>query len=211
MPDLSPLLPLFAILGSLLIGAISPGPSFVYIVRTSVAQSRRNALAGALGMGVGAFVFGALALAGLRTLMTEAGWLYLALRIAGGLYLVYLAVRIWRGAREPITLTPQQGGKSSAGRSFALALATQFSNPKIVAVFGAVFAALLPANPPLWLDLALPPLIFVQETLWYSIVALAFSSSRPRALYLRLKLWVDRVAGLVIGALGVRLIVEAGG
>jgi threonine/homoserine/homoserine lactone efflux protein len=72
-----------------------------------------------------------------------------------------------------------------------------------------VFAALLPDNPPLWLDLAVPPLVFVQETAWYSIVALAFSSSRPRAVYLRAKLWIDRAAGLIIGALGVRLIVEA--
>jgi len=55
----------------------------------------------------------------------------------------------------------------------------------------------------------LPPLIFLQETSWYAIVALAFSSTRPRALYLRAKRWIDRVAGLVIGGLGVRLILEA--
>jgi len=209
VPDMSPLLPLFAILGALLVGAISPGPSFVYIVRTSVAQSRRDGLAGALGMGVGAFIYGALALAGLRTLMTEAGWLYVALKVAGGLYLIYLAVKIFRGAREPVAVAMAGSSAGNVGRSFWLGLATQLSNPKIVAVFGAVFAALLPANPPLWLDLAVPPLIFVQETSWYAIVALAFSSSRPRALYLRAKLWIDRAAGLVIGALGVRLILDA--
>jgi len=209
MPDLSPLLPLFAILGALLVGAISPGPSFVYIVRTSVAHSRRDGLAGALGMGVGAFIFGTLALAGLRTLMTEAGWLYVALKVAGGLYLIYLAIKIFRGAKEPVAVAMTGDGVGSIGRSFWLGLATQLSNPKIVAVFGAVFAALLPANPPLWLDFAVPPLIFVQETAWYAIVALAFSSSRPRALYLRAKVWIDRVAGLIIGALGVRLILDA--
>ena len=209
MIDLAPLATLFAILGALLIGAISPGPSFVYIVRTSVANSRRDGLAGALGMGIGAMTYGALALAGLRTLMTEAGGLYLALKIAGGVYLVYLAVKIWRGAKGPVVVGGVGGGSSNARRSLLLGLATQFSNPKIVAVFGAVFAALLPANPPLWLDLAVPPLIFVQETAWYAFVALAFSSSRPRALYLRAKLWIDRAAGFVIGALGIRLILEA--
>jgi threonine/homoserine/homoserine lactone efflux protein len=203
------LVTLFAILGALLIGAISPGPSFVYIVRTSVALSRRDGLAGALGMGIGAMIYGALALAGLRTLMTEAGWLYTALKIAGGLYLVYLAVKIWRGAKEPVVMANSPDWTTNTRRSFSLGLATQLSNPKIVAVFGAVFAALLPSNPPLWLDLILPPLILVQETTWYAVVALAFSSSRPRALYLRAKLWIDRAAGIVIGALGVRLILEA--
>ncbi len=209
MPELQSLTTLFAILGALLIGAISPGPSFVYIVRTSVAQSRRDGLAGALGMGVGACLYGALALAGLRTLMTEAGWLYTGLKIAGGLYLVYLAVKIWRGAGEAVEVGAGEATVTNARRSFLLGLGTQLSNPKIVAVFGAVFAALLPTNPPLWLDLALPPLIFVQETSWYAIVALAFSSNRPRALYLRAKLWIDRVAGAVIGLLGIRLILEA--
>ena len=207
---MTPFAALFAILGALLIGAISPGPSFVFVVRTAVAKSRADGFAAAVGMGVGAALFGALALLGLRTLMTEAGGLYTALKIAGGVYLVYLAYRIWRGATEPVEIAGNgAGGRSNIGRSFGLALATQISNPKIVAVFGAVFAALLPAERPLWLDLALPTLIFVQETGWYALVAFAFSSSRPRSLYLGAKTWIDRFAGAVIGALGIRLIFEA--
>jgi threonine/homoserine/homoserine lactone efflux protein len=207
---MTPLAALFAILGALLIGAISPGPSFVFVVRTAVAQSRADGIAAALGMGVGAMIFGTLALLGLRTLMTEAAGLYTVLKIAGGLYLVYLAVRIWRGAKDPVEVVRNGGsGGSSLGRSFGLALATQMSNPKIIAVFGAVFAALLPAARPLWLDLTLPALIFVQETAWYALVALAFSSSRPRALYLGAKSWIDRAAGAVIGVLGIRLLLEA--
>jgi threonine/homoserine/homoserine lactone efflux protein len=200
---------LFAILGALLVGAISPGPSFVFVVRTSVAQSRVEGLAAALGMGVGALIYGGLAVVGLRTLIAEGGVVFMALKIAGGLYLLYLAWKIWQGAPEPVVV--QHGGErqTNAGRAFWLALLTQLSNPKIIAVFGAVFAALLPANPPAWLYFALPPLIFLQETLWYALVALAFSSSRPRALYLGAKLWIDRVAAALIGVLGVRLVYEA--
>ena len=44
---------LSGILGALLIGAISPGPSFVLVARTSIALSRRDGLAAALGMGLG--------------------------------------------------------------------------------------------------------------------------------------------------------------
>lgn len=206
---MTPIVALFALLGTLLIGAISPGPSFVFVVRTAVAKSRGDGLAAALAMGVGAMTFGALAIVGLRTLMDQAAWLYWALKIAGGLYLIYLAIVIWRHAAEPIAVADTTIVRSNRARSFGLGLATQFSNPKIVAVFGAVFAALLPAHPPLWLDLALPPLIFVQETTWYALVALAFSSARPRAVYLRAKPWIDRAAGAVIAALGVRLVLDA--
>jgi len=210
IPALSSLASLFAILGALLIGAISPGPSFVYVVRTSVARTRLDGLAAALGMGVGAMLFGALALLGLRSLMNEAAGLYLVLKVAGGLYLLYLAWRIWRGASEPVPIAGIEGvADASPLRSFSLGLLTQLSNPKIVAVFGAIFAALMPAEPPLWLALALPPLIFVQETGWYALVALAFSSPRPRSAYLRAKSWIDRAAGAVIGILGIRLLLEA--
>jgi threonine/homoserine/homoserine lactone efflux protein len=67
----------------------------------------------------------------------------------------------------------------------------------------------LPDHGPLWLYIALPPLIFIQETAWYSLVALAFSASHPRALYLGAKLWIDRVAAALIGVLGIRLVAEA--
>jgi threonine/homoserine/homoserine lactone efflux protein len=199
---------LFAILGALFIGAMSPGPSFVFVVRTAVARSRADGLAAAVGMGVGAMTFGALALVGLHTLMNEAAGLYWALKIAGGLYLIYLAIVIWRHAGASLALDGAIG-RNGLAKSFGLALATQLSNPKIVAVFGAVFAALLPAEPPLWLDLALPPLIFCQETFWYALVALAFSSAAPRAMYLRARTVIDRVAGTIIGVLGVRLILDA--
>lgn len=202
-------LPLFAILGALLLGAISPGPSFVFVVRTAVAQSRTEGLAAALGMGVGAFIYGTLAVVGLRTLMQDGGLLFTALKVAGGLYLVYLAWKIWSHAADPITVEAGAAPAANPRKAFTFGLLTQLSNPKIVAVFGAVFAALLPANPEPWLYWALPPLIFLQETLWYAIVAVAFSASKPRAIYLSAKLWVDRAAAAFIGILGIRLIIEA--
>jgi len=202
---------LAAILGALLVGAISPGPSFVLVARISIARSRRDGLAAALGMGVGGVILGGLALVGLRTLLMQAGWLYLSLKAVGGLYLVYLGIRLWRGAGEPVTVgAANEPATVRPVRSFSIALATQLSNPKAAVIYGSIFAALLPAQPPLWMCLALPPLILLVEAGWYVVVAVAFSSARPRAAYLRSKRWIDRLAGSVLGVLGVRLIVDAG-
>ena len=202
-------LALSSILGALAIGAISPGPSFVLVARTSIAVSRRAGLAAALGMGVGGVAFATLALLGLHALLTQVGWLYLALKIAGGLYLVHLAVRIWRAAPEPIRVPDGAAEANGALRSFRIGLATQISNPKTAIVYGSIFAALLPASPPAWILLALPPAVFLVETGWYAVVAVAFSAGRPRTAYLRSKAWIDRLAASVIGALGIRLVVEA--
>jgi threonine/homoserine/homoserine lactone efflux protein len=203
-------LPLLAILGALAIGVVSPGPSFVLVARTAIAASRADGLAAALGMGLGGVLFGSLALLGLTALLMHAGWLYVALKLAGGAYLVYLGVLIWRGAKDSIAVAATEAAmRRNAARSFWIGLATQVSNPKTAVVYASVFAALMPPAPPLWFILALPPLLFAIEAGWYAVVALAFSAGRPRAAYLRAKTLIDRVAGTVLAALGIRLLYEA--
>ncbi|MGO4387741.1 LysE family translocator [Microvirga sp. 2YAF29] len=201
---------LISILGALLIGAVSPGPSFVLVSRIAITASRLDGLAAALGMGLGGAVFGALALLGLSTLLSQVEWLYLALKLTGGAYLVYLGLRIWKVASEPLEVPDGQAFKTnSLLRSFAFAFITQISNPKTAVVYASIFAALLPPSPPMWMLIIFPPLIFSIEAGWYVLVALAFSNSRPRSLYLGFKRWIDRTAGFVIGALGLRLIAES--
>jgi threonine/homoserine/homoserine lactone efflux protein len=207
---MAPHLALLTILGTLAIGAMSPGPSFVVVVRASAALSRRDGLAAALGMGCGGLVFAGLALAGLQALLMQVSWLYLIVKVAGGAYLVYLGIRIWRGAKVPLeTSNGAQPTGRGWRRSFAIAFATQISNPKTAIWYASVFAAFLPNPIPAWMFWVLPPLIFALEAGWYTIVALAFSAARPRALYLGAKLWIDRFAGGVVGLLGSRLILEA--
>lgn len=199
-----------SVLGALAVGAISPGPSFVLVARTAMAVSRLDGLAAAVGMGIGGVLFAALVLLGLQVVLASVPWLYLALKLLGGLYLIYLAIRIWRGAKEPVVLSPGSAGLSGApGTSFWLGLFTQLSNPKTAVVYGSIFAALLPHDMPGSVALALPPLVFLIEAGWYAIVALALSSASPRAAYLRSKALIDRVAAGVMGLLGVKLFVAA--
>ncbi|MDF3887584.1 LysE family transporter, partial [Cupriavidus basilensis] len=82
-----------AIGGALALGAVSPGPSFVMVARAAIARSRADALHMALGMGLGGVVFAAAALLGLKLLLAAVPWLYMAMKVGGGLYLVYLGVR----------------------------------------------------------------------------------------------------------------------
>ena len=93
-------LSLLGIAGAMAVGAMSPGPSFVMVARTAVA-SRADGLAAALGMGAGGLVFAIAALAGLQAAFLAVPALYLAIKGFGGAYLVYLGIRIWRGARQP--------------------------------------------------------------------------------------------------------------
>lgn len=197
------------ILAALLLGAMSPGPSFVIVARNAIGLSRGDGLATALGMGIGGVFFSGIALLGLYTLLATVEWLYVGLKVAGGLYLIYLASKIWRGAAQPLAFDAAQSAATDPRKSFWIGLSTQLSNPKTAVYYGSIFAALLPQHPPLWSYFALPPAIFAIEAGWYTIVALCFSSKRPREIYLQWKAWIDRVAASAVAALGLRLILTA--
>ena len=107
---MDPVLSLFSILAALTLGAISPGPSFLFVTRTSVALSRRDGIAAALGMGLGAAFLCALALIGLRAVIAQVEWVYIGFKVLGGAYLLYLAWRLWRGA------APSAASRSSKHR-----------------------------------------------------------------------------------------------
>ena len=199
---------IFGVIGALALGAISPGPSFVMVARTAVASSRINALFAALGMGCGGIIFATAALLGLQALLSAVPWLYLIIKILGGAYLAFLGYKIWRGAKQPLVVThaDNTGVTTKISRSFLLGLATQLSNPKTAVVYTSVFAALLPPHIPLRIMLILPVVVFCVEAGWYSIVALALSSTKPRAAYLRYKTAMDRATGGVMAFLGIKLI-----
>ncbi len=105
---MDPVVSLFSILGALVLGAISPGPSFLFVARTAVAASRRSGIASAAGMGLGASIVCALALLGVRTVLAQAQWLYVTFKLLGGIYLCYLAWRLWRGGKSERLYQPRR-------------------------------------------------------------------------------------------------------
>ena len=156
-------------------------------------------------MGLGGAVFGTLALLGLSALLTQVAWLYLALKLLGGAYLIYLGIRIWRGAGEPLIVPDTHVFEATTLlRSFSVAFVTQISNPKTAVVYGSIFAVLLLVPRPCGLAAAR----MLVENHAHVSVALAFSARRPQSVYLSFKHWIDRAAGVVMGGLGVRLIAE---
>ena len=201
-----------ALLGVLIAHALavmSPGPSFVLVARRA-AMSRRHGIVVALGMGAGALVWATAAVFGVHAILKHTPWLYRAMQVAGGLFLIYLAIQLWRHARAALPAVAAGAGTSQPGKSglsaFALGLATQLSNPKVVVFFSSIFAALLPSQMPTWAIGLMLFLVFVVDAGWYMCVALAFSNPSARALYGRCKVVADRVTGGVLGLLGLKLL-----
>jgi threonine/homoserine/homoserine lactone efflux protein len=188
-----------------LLAVASPGPSTVLVVQSAAVAGRRGGLLAALAMMVGALLWASAALFGLQALFARFAWLYLAFRIGGGLYLVYLAVMLWRHARDPLPVIAPGSAPISGWQGFLRALLLQLSNPKIMVFFGSIFLSLLPPDMPAWMNGAVLGLVAFDEFTWFALLALLFSGAPARAFYARAKLWLDRIMGGALALLGLRL------
>ncbi len=200
----------FWILGSiaaaLLLGAMSPGPTSIYVAKNSIAISRQHGLFTALGTGLGAAIFGLLAVCGLQAFLLAVPSAYLLLKICGGIYLLWLAYKIIKHAKDPIEADHSVSAQMSLRRAFTTGLITQLSNPKIAIVLASIFTALLPKEIPNYFYVVLPLLCFFIDAGWCSLIAVALSAEKPRRVYLRFKAVFDRGAGVVMTVLGLKLI-----
>jgi len=199
----------FAISTAILLGAMSPGPSFIVVARTAVVGSRVRGVLAALGMGLGGSLFALAALLGLQLALLAVPSVYRVLQLMGALYLLFLAYKLWRAAPERLEPAAGTAPRGSALQSFVLGLATQLSNPKAAIVYASVFSAALPRDASWLLTVLLVPTIFAIEFGWYTVVSLVFSSGRARDSYARGKRWIDRLAAGAIGVLGLKILADA--
>jgi threonine/homoserine/homoserine lactone efflux protein len=189
-----------------LLAVASPGPSTVLVIQTAAVAGRRAGLLVAFAMMLGALVWAAAALYGLQALFARFEWLYLAFRIGGVAYLLYLAFMLWRHAGTPLpAMSAARTARTTGWQGFLRALLLQMSNPKIMVFFGSIFLSLLPAQSPDWLDGAALAIVAANEFTWFALLALLFSGDTAQAFYRRAKLRLDRVMGGVLGLLGLRL------
>ena len=191
-----------------LLAVASPGPSTVLVIQTSAVSGRRAGLLAAFAMMLGALVWAAAALYGLQILFARFEWLYVAFRIAGAIYLIYLGVMLLRHAGAPLPEGDPAVAQAGAWQGFAQALLLQLSNPKVMVFMGSIFISLLPAQPPAWMDATVLAIVAINEFTWFALLALLFSGNTARAFYRRTKVWLDRIMGGVLAALGVRLVLS---
>ena len=173
----------------------------------------RNTLRGgwALGMATGAGLalvaagWTLAAFLGLQAVFALVPWAYQMMKIAGAVYLVWLAYHIWRDAGNAPAKAPenQTGGKFA--RAFVMGMVVNLANPKSVLFAAAVLVVIFPAG----LSASQIALVvgnhLLIELAGYGLIAWTLSRPAARDAYLGARRWLDRLAAVVLAALGTRL------
>ncbi|MTE11323.1 LysE family translocator [Nocardia aurantiaca] len=131
---------------------LTPGPNMMYLVSRTVSQGRRAGLVSLAGVAVGFGVYLAAATAGITAVFAVVPALYLALKVAGALYLLHLAWKTLRPGGGSL-FTPTELPADSTRRLFTMGMVTNLLNPKIAILYMALIPQfVVPARGQVWLQ-----------------------------------------------------------
>ena len=167
------------------LGATSPGPILIVILRNTLIGGRRQGVACAIGHGIGFGIYAGSAVFGLILLLENSPDVFFVLQIIGVFLLIWYGFKMWTAemdALQEIEATAGQHQRQGFAEGFAIA----FFNPKIALFLVAVLAQVLKPGMGIGTKLAIGMLGMTIDTLWYLIVALVLTGT-PALEYLRQK------------------------
>jgi len=180
--------------------AIIPGPGVLATISRSLNSGFRHSLAVIAGIICGDLVYLFFALFGLSTLAGVLGRLFFLVKLFGGLYLIWLGVRLFWSAGRSMTV---QDSKTKLSRGYVHGLLISLSNPKVILFYCGFLPAFLDFNALGALDILLVGCIVPAAlAVGLSLYALAARSAGVFLGRSSAAVWTERVAGSVLIAAG---------
>jgi threonine/homoserine/homoserine lactone efflux protein len=194
-----------------IVGAASPGPSNMRIMGVAMHQGRKPALLLAAGVISGSFFWGSMAATGVSAILAQFAQALFALKIVGGIYLIYLAIKAGRSALASDARIEQLMAAAPTVSGFSLyqrGLLMHLTNPK--ALLGWIATMTLGLGPE-----ATPTIVAiilagcaVMSVMIFCGYAIVFSTAPMIRGYRKARRWIEGTLALVFGAAGIKLLLS---
>ncbi|MGW5681960.1 LysE family translocator [Nonomuraea sp. NPDC003754] len=207
---------LIAFIGACVLVAMVPGVSTAVILRQTIRSGRGSGLAATLGNETGILLWALAAAFGLSALVLASELAYDVMRLAGAAVLIWMGVQSLR-RKHPGDLPGDLAGEVTGvkavdgwRRSYLAGFGTCLANPK-AAVFAMSFLPqFVPEGQDVPLTLVTLAVVWVLvDTLWYGAVIWAVAKARVVLGRPAVRRRLEQASGVVLIALGVRLVAEA--
>jgi threonine/homoserine/homoserine lactone efflux protein len=200
-------------LGVAAIVIVIPGPDTAVVTKNVLLHSRRIGWSTSLGVVTGLAVWSLAAAVGVASLVRASAVAFTVLKLLGALYLIWLGVQALRAARRHVEMhggSPAAAGATMSVRGgFAQGFLSDLGNPKIGIFFTSLLPQFVDPGHGVLLPFLLLGCVFVLMTaLWlgaYCVVAARAADTLRRP---RVKSALDRVTGVTLIAIGLRVAVE---
>ena len=187
---------------------VAPGPDTLLVTRNVFRRGRRGGFVTAAGTVTGLALWSVAAALGLSALLAVSEVGYDVVRVAGGLYLIWLGVQSLR-SHGAVPDAATEAPPMPMHRAYLTGVLSNLLNPKIGVFFVTFLPGFVPLGAPVGSTAALLGALFVVETaLWLVVLVWLVGRgsgwlSRPRV-----RRWLDRVTGVVLIGFGVRVVSE---
>ena len=190
----------FAFLGVSALVIVTPGQDTALMIRNTLFGGRRAGVSTAAGVACGQAFWTLAASLGLAAILSASEPAFLAVRLAGAAYLIFLGVQTLLGWSHVSV-------RAGRGSSFRQGLLSNLGNPKMAVFFTSLLPQFGGSSFPVLLGLGL---VFCSMTFaWLTGYAFAVARAGDFLRRTRVRAWLDRVTGAVLVALGVRIATEA--
>lgn len=200
---------LMLVYATYLIATASPGPSNMAIMGVAMGQGRSAALTLSLGVVTGSMFWAILAATGIATVLAAYAQALFAIKIAGGLYLLYLA---YKSARAALSANPAQQRVSRTPDSrfalYRLGLLLHLTNPKAVLAWIAIMSLGLRADASSYTLLAIVAGCAALGVVVFGGYALVFSTPPMVRGYQKARRWIEATLAVFFGYAGLRLLLS---
>lgn len=193
------------LLGICLLGAMSPGPSLAVVAKHSLSEGRLYGVTSAWSHSLGIFIYAILTIGGLSIVLEHSPFVFKSITYLGASYLAYLGIRslLSKGGIEDKL---KSGEKSSILEAIRDGFAISILNPKIALFFIALFSQFLGISQTVEdkaIISVIPPLL---DGLWYTLIAIILSSSKVIERIRARASLIDKVSGIILLLLAVKVI-----
>ncbi|ATP43209.1 lysine transporter LysE [Pseudomonas putida] len=192
-----------------ILAVISPGADFAMVTRSSYAQGRKAGLAAAVGIALGVQVHVLYTVLGIAVIISQSPSLFLFMKVVGAGYLIYLGYK----SLTNTTRIRLDGIGQDIGASLWAALRTGFLtnalNPKTMLFVISAYTQVVQPGSPLALDFAYGAFMSFAHWVWFSLVAVFFSSTALRKAMIERQVMMDRVIGLALIGLGLAVVMAS--
>ncbi len=196
--------------GAFLVAIASPGPNVLAVIGTSMSVNHSSGMALAMGVAAGTLTWAVLTAVGLSALLATYASGLIAIKVFGGLYLLWLAYKAFRSAASSHDIEAKElaGGRRTAWGYARRGYIIQMTNPKATLAWIAIISLGLAPNAPLWVAAAIVLGTFGLSVVIHLLYAVMFSTPTMVHLYGRARRVIQFMLGTFFTGAGLRLLAD---
>lgn len=192
------------------LAVISPGPDFAMTVKNSLSYGRKAGIYTGIGMGLGIGVHILYSLVGIGFIISQSIILFSIIKYLGAGYLIYIGIKALKS--KPSSMLEYEIDTNKKDISNLKALYTGFLtnvlNPKATLFFLSLFTQVISPETPIFVQTLYGAEMMIMTAMWFSVLAIFFSHKIFRTRIIKIKHHIERVLGVALIALGVKVAIS---